>query len=240
MKTLLAPWCWICLVSTGLPGRIAAAECTTPPLDEEILPRLSIWLPTSAQAGREVAFHFGYVECCYVMLHATDCVGFSVAPDGSAEIDLPLPAQQEPRAEAKLGKLKLGSFLNHGDTVTLRADVEDGTRVVEATVHIYPPAGNPLVGRRHEVPQFQRAAFTRGYSIPECLAATDANAYGGIDIADPIHILSYPFSRPTAPSASPGPRSSCTRTTGGLTVPASGSRRIVASRGWQRTRGSRA
>ena len=223
MKTLLAPWCWICLVSIGLPGRIAAAECTTPPLDEEILPHLSIWLPTSAPAGRELAFYFGYVECCYVMLHATDCVGFSVTPAGSAEIELPLPAPQEPRAEAKYGKLKLGSLLNHGDTVTLRADVEDGRRVLEATVHIYTSEANPLVGRWREVSQFQCAGFTRGDSdqdsrlvitdavvilnalflgdsVPDCLDAADANADGGIDIADPIHILSYLFGNGDPPA----------------------------------------
>ena len=202
-----------CFIACGSPHSIEAAGCETP-LEEETLPYLDIWMPRSAQPGSELYFLFGRVNCCYLMFHATDCVTFSVAPAGAAEIEPPAPGQT-PEEEAVYGKLKLGS-LQHGDTVTLRADIENGRKIVEATVHIYTPEQNPLVGFWQEVSQIECAGFKRGDTDgdgqlvitdavatlgvlflgdpePDCLEAADANADGTIDISDPVHILSYLF-----------------------------------------------
>lgn len=119
------------------------ALCTDP-LDEETLNRLTLtFFPGVVQLtpGQSHAFQIGVVECCYTFEPIDACATWSVEPTQGAEI-------------TQDGVLSIAPDVVNGTVYTVRADVENGRRILTAEVWIYTHEANPFVGTYREVAQF--------------------------------------------------------------------------------------
>jgi len=126
----------------ALPGRCART------LDAETLDRARLAMEPTAemQPGATRTFQLSTAECCYYLEPIENaCVVYSVEPAGLAEID------------AETGELQVSPDTRNGAVLTVRADVEEGRRVVTLDVHVYTPGEAPLVGVWHEDVQFDCA-----------------------------------------------------------------------------------
>ncbi len=92
--------------------------------------------------GSSEQFQVGLTQCCVVWEPLETCSVYSLEPDDAgATID------------AASGLLGLGSAPD-GTPLTVRADVEQGTAMVEGEVFVYDPALHPLKGVYQEVSRF--------------------------------------------------------------------------------------
>ena len=127
-------------------------------LDEETLAQLTIILlaPGSGrdsfpvdsfvssfgmQPGQTTAPTLGIFECCHFFTPVDARVRWSITPPDGASVD---PAS---------GLLTIDPATPGGSVFTLRADVENGRRIIEVQIHVFTPESNPLVGYRTEVEQ---------------------------------------------------------------------------------------
>ena len=92
-------------------------------------------------AGGSTTLHVGTVECCYAFVEADTCVTWSASPTTGLTLD------------STTGALSVASDTPSGTTYTIRADVENGRRIVSATLTAYTREGMPLVGLWQEVSQ---------------------------------------------------------------------------------------
>lgn len=125
-------------------GTTGPMMCTAPPLSEEQVGALAFGVfgnEFEAQPGDQRMLRLGVVECCYFLEEVDACVAYSLAPDDGSTYD---PAS---------GLLTIAADAEAGTVYTLTADVEEGRSIVEATVTVYTPESNPLVGVWHEVSQ---------------------------------------------------------------------------------------
>lgn len=113
-------------------------------LDEETLSRLetSMGPTTQIQPGESLQFSLGTTECCYVFQIVEARAVWSVEQSSGARID---PAT---------GVLTVDPVTPSGTVFTVRADVENGRRILTSAVHVYTPESNPLVGIWREEVQF--------------------------------------------------------------------------------------
>jgi hypothetical protein len=132
-------------------GRLADApplpdsgDCFAAPLDAETLANLVISFEPeiSMRPGQTFQFDTSLIECCYFLTPVNACATWSVTPTVGASID-------------EGGLLTIAGDTPHGATFTVSADVESGRRIVSATVHVYTPEANPLVGLWREAAQFE-------------------------------------------------------------------------------------
>ncbi|MGD9100728.1 MAG: hypothetical protein PVF45_09635 [Anaerolineae bacterium] len=111
-------------------------DCPTT-LDENTLERLTLSLTTLSptiemQPGEVYTFTLGVVECCYVFEAVPACAAWSIEPATGAHID--------PHS----GLFSVDAETPSGSVFTVRADVEQGRRVVSIDVHVFTPQANPL------------------------------------------------------------------------------------------------
>jgi len=125
-----------------------ASICASP-LSADVLQALVIsFEPTiSLQPGQSFQFETAVVECCYFLDPIEACTTWSVSPAEGAAI-------------SQTGLLEIDATTLHGATYSVTADVENGRRLISATVHVYTTEGNPLVGSWIEVTQFECGSGT--------------------------------------------------------------------------------
>jgi len=113
-------------------------------LDEETLNRLELSMESTAQMqpGETRQFSLGTVECCYVFETVDACAVWSVEPASGASIH---PAS---------GELTIDPETPSGSMFSVRANVENGRRIITSDVYVFTPQSNPLVGTWHEDTQF--------------------------------------------------------------------------------------
>jgi hypothetical protein len=150
-------------VALMLPVAAAPAAAAWPPpptaptpaiadrLDEETLQRLTIFafppgiepatIPVGSLdgglqtwPGGTLALTLGFFECCYFFHPVAARAVWSIAPADGAVI------------EPETGLLTIDLATPSGSVFTVRADVENGRRIVEAEVAVFTPDANPLVG----------------------------------------------------------------------------------------------
>jgi hypothetical protein len=115
------------------------ASCPTP-LDSQTLSQLQISPGPSfdLQPGQARQMKVGITECCVVFTPKQACVVWSIASNPNVSID------------AASGQLTVDAAAVHDSQFIITADVENGKRIITSTLHIFTPAGNPLVGTWHE------------------------------------------------------------------------------------------
>lgn len=200
-------------------------ECEEP-LDEATLEQLFLhsWWP-SARPGDTRWFTLGVWECCVFVRRIPACVEWSVEPPGAATVE-PEPFDGDPLTTPSV-KLLVRPDVPHGTVITLRADIESGRRIVEATAHVYTEEKNPLVGIWREKLQDRCPLFVRGDvdqsgeldltdairifsylfvgdETPHCLQSADSNLDEKVDISDGLYLLNFLFTGgPTPPDPFP-------------------------------------
>lgn len=125
-------------------GTTGPMMCTAPPLTDEQLNALAFGVfgnEFEAQPGDVRMLKLGVVECCYFLEEVDACVKYSLSPEEGASYD------------PVTGVFEIDEGVAAGTVFTLTADVEDGRAIVEATITVYTPESNPLVGIWHEVAQ---------------------------------------------------------------------------------------
>ena len=112
------------------------------PLDTETVNRLAISYSSNfnlqLQPGQTYAFKLGTLQCCYLLKPVQAQVSWSIKPTAGARIN------------PSTGEFTVDRSTPHGSVFEVKADVEEGRRVITAKVYVYTPEANPLVGNWRE------------------------------------------------------------------------------------------
>jgi len=105
------------------------------------------------QPGQSAAPTLGVFECCHFFTPVDVRARWSITPPDGASVD---PAS---------GLLTIDSGTPSGSVFTLRADIENGRRIIAIEIRVFTPESDPLVGYWGEVEQ--RACGTSAVIVPE-------------------------------------------------------------------------
>jgi hypothetical protein len=121
----------------GSLSEFAHSQCPNP-LDEETLNKLAINFTRTEvelQPGQTFPFELAAAEGCHYYQPLKACVSWSVEPARGARID------------AHTGALTIDKATPHDSVFTVKANVEEGRRVVSTKVRVFTREANPLAGR---------------------------------------------------------------------------------------------
>lgn len=98
-------------------------------------------LDTALSSGTTTDFDLAIEECCYFIVEVETAAVWSVSSTEGVSID------------PQTGELTIDSDVAVGTRIDVSVDVENGRRIVTATITVTDIASNPLIGEWHEIAQ---------------------------------------------------------------------------------------